>query len=779
MKGWTFAALLMVGTAIATLPVPNAVAQEAARSAAQAQPWMDARLPPDRRAALLLAAMTFDEKVALLHGPMAMPFGPFTLPEGAVGSAGYIPGNARLGIPALNESDASLGVTNPMLVRGAQDMATPLPASLLLAATFNPEIAFRGGAMVGDEARAKGINVQLAGGANLLRDPRGGRNFEYAGEDPLLAGIVAGEAIRGIQSAGVVSTVKHFSLNDQEHKRLTADAVIGEAAHRESDLLAFRIAIERGDPGSVMCAYNMVNGVYACENDQLLNHTLKQDWGYKGWVMSDWGAIHSLDAFVHGLDQQSGEQLDPQVFFDKPLKQGVADGAISQARVTDAAGRVLRAMFANGLFDKPAAKHEIDFAAHAAVAQAQAEEGIVLLKNDGILPLARDAKRIAVIGAHAEAGVPSGMGSSQVTAPYRESPLLPVRAVPIGGEGQMAMWANVIFHPSPPLAAIRARVDPAIAPAAGLYPSGSPGTSADAPPAASPLAPPTPSRVTFNPGNYPAAAAQEAAAADLAIVFVYQPSGEGDDLPDMSLPFGQDALIEAVAAANPNTIVVLQTGNPVRMPWAGKVKAIVQGWYSGARGGEAIARVLFGEVNPSGRLPVTWPVDESQLPRPVIPGWGQPADTVARIDYMIEGSDVGYRWFARENKAPRYWFGHGLSYTSFAHANLRVAGGKTVTASVDVTNTGKLAGKDVVQLYLTARPGGPARRLLAFQKVDLAPGETRRVTLTADARLLADFDEKAHGWRIDGGNYEVGIGADAGDIALRKTVRLPASTRKP
>jgi len=761
MKGWSFAVLALAGTAMACSLVPGAVAQEGVHGVTQARPWMDARLSPDRRAALLLAAMTFDEKVALLHGPMAMPFGPFTLPEGAVGSAGYIPGNARLGIPALNESDASLGVTNPMLVRGGQDMATPLPASLLLAATFNPEIAFRGGAMVGDEARAKGINVQLAGGANLLRDPRGGRNFEYAGEDPLLAGIIAGEAIRGIQSAGVISTVKHFSLNDQEHKRMTVDAVIGEAAHRESDLLAFQIAIERGDPGSVMCAYNMVNGVYACENDQLLNRTLKQDWGYKGWVMSDWGAVHSLDAFVRGLDQQSGEQLDPQVFFDKPLKQGVADGTISQARVTDAAGRVLRAMFANGLFDKPAVRQDIDFAAHAAIAQAQAEEGIVLLKNDGILPLARGAKRIAVIGAHAEAGVPSGMGSSQVTAPYRESPLLPVRAVPMGGEGQMAMWANVIFHPSPPLAAIRARIDPAVTPAA------------------SPFAPPPPSRVTFSPGNYPAAAAQEAAAADLAIVFVYQPSSEGDDVPDMSLPFGQDALIEAVAAANPNTIVVLQTGNPVRMPWAGKVKAIVQGWYSGARGGEAIARVLFGEVNPSGRLPVTWPVDESQLPRPAIPGWGQPADTTTRIDYNIEGSDVGYRWFARENRTPRYWFGYGLSYTSFTHANLNVAGGKTVTASVDVTNTGKLAGKDVVQLYLTTRPGGPARRLLAFQKVDLAPGETRRVTLTADPRLLAEFDGKAHGWRIDGGNYEVGIGPDAGDIALRKTVRLSAGTRRP
>ncbi|HWJ68709.1 MAG TPA: glycoside hydrolase family 3 C-terminal domain-containing protein [Sphingobium sp.] len=746
----------LVGGAMAQAPVPSAAAP-------QARPWMDARLSPDRRADLLLAAMTLDEKVALLHGPMAMPFGPFKLPEGAVGSAGFIPGNARLGIPALNESDASLGVTNPMLVRGVEDVATPLPSSLMLASTFNPQIAFAGGAMVGAEARAKGLNVQLAGGANLLRDPRGGRNFEYVGEDPLLAGIMAGEAIRGIQSTGMVSTVKHFSLNDQEHKRMTVDAVIGEAAHRESDLLAFQIAIERGDPGSVMCAYNMINGVYACEDDQLLNKTLKQDWNYQGWVMSDWGAVHSLEAFVRGLDQQSGEQLDRQVFFGQPLRDGVAAGRIPPARLDDAARRVLRAMFAHGLFDKPPVRGAIDFAGHAAVAQRQAEEGIVLLRNDGILPLAKTARRIAVIGAHAEVGVPSGMGSSQVTAPYRESALVPLRTVPIGGEGQMATWANVTFHPSPPLAAIRARMDPAVDGAA----------------AASPLTPPAPSRVSFDPGIYPAAAAQEARAAELAIVFVYQPSSEGDDVPDMSLPFGQDALIEAVAAANPNTIVVLQTGNPVRMPWADKVKAVVQGWYSGARGGEAIARVLFGEVNPSGRLPMTWPVDESQLPRPVIPGWGEPAETIVRVDYDIEGSDVGYRWFARENRTPRYWFGHGLSYTAFTQTNLSVKGGATVVASVDVTNNGARAGKDVVQLYLTARPGGAARRLLAFEKVELAPGETRRVTLTADPRLLAAFDEKAHGWRIDAGEYEVGVGENAGEIALRKSVRLSAGRRKP
>lgn len=756
MKTLKLAAALLCG--IAAVSAQQSVAQN---ESASARPWMNTALSADQRAELILAQMTLDEKIAMLHGPMAMPFGTLKMPEGAIGSAGFIPGNQRLGIPALNESDASLGVTNPSLVRGAGDMSTALPASLLLAATFDPEIAHQGGVMVGTEARAKGMNVQLAGGANLLRDPRGGRNFEYLGEDPLLAGVLAGLAIKGVQSTGMVSTVKHFSINGQEHKRMTANSVIGEAAHRESDLLAFQIAIEKGDPGSVMCAYNLVNGTYACENDQLLNKVLKQDWGYKGWVMSDWGAVHSLGAITNGLDQQSGEQLDKQVFFDKPLKEAVANGSIPQARVNDAVKRVLRAMFANGLFDNPPVKSEIDFAANAKIAQAQAEDGIVLLKNEGILPLARAAKKIAVIGQHVDAGVPAGTGSSQVSNPWRE-PQVQLRSMSLGGDGAMAFLSTVVFHPSSPLAAIRER-----------FKTGNEQVDTSL------LAPPPASPVSFSTGAYPAQAAETAANAELAIVFVYQPSGEGDDVPNMSLPFGQDALIEAVAAANPNTIVVLQTGNAVNMPWASKVKGIVQAWYSGSKGGEAIARVLFGEVNPSGRLPLTWPLDESQLPRPEIPGWTEPANSVVKVDYDIEGSDVGYRWFARQRLRPQYWFGHGLSYTSFSHQGLQVTGGKNISATVTVTNTGAVAGKDVVQLYLTGTPGGSERRLLAFEKASLAPGESRKVTLTADPRLLAEYDTARKGWAIAAGTYEVAIGTDAGTMTNTGSAKLSAQTLRP
>jgi len=713
-----------------------------------ARPWMNQRLSPGERADLLVAAMTLDEKVAMLHGPMAMPLSPrMPMPPGAVGSAGYIAGNARLGIPALQETDASLGVTNPMMVRGAKDMSTALPSGLALAATFNPDIAFAGGRMIGGEARAKGLNILLAGGANLARDPRNGRNFEYVGEDPLLAGVLAGESVRGIESTGTVSTVKHYALNGQEHNRNTVDSVIGEQAMRESDLLAFQIAIERGRPGSVMCSYNLVNGQHACQNDMLLNTVLKRDWRYPGFVMSDWGAVPSLDAFNAGLDQQSGEQLDPQVWFDKPLKQAVAAGTISAARVDDSVRRILYAMFAAGLFDASPASPAIDFAANADVALREAEQAIVLLDNrKRLLPLARTAGRIAVIGGHAEAGVPSGMGSSQITNPYRSGPVPPI-SVPLGGEGMMAMWNNVVFHPDPPLAALRAKLPDA--------------------------------QIRFDTGMSPEAAAAAARDADVAIVFAYQPSGEGEDVPDMALPIGQDALIEAVAAANPNTIVVLETGNPVRMPWADKVGAVVQAWYGGAKGGEAIARVLTGELNPSGRLPITWPVDESQLPRPAIPGWTAGPKDPVKVDYTIEGADIGYRWFARRGAVPRYWFGHGLSYTSFDYANLAVLGGKALSASVDVTNTGSTAGEEVAQLYLSERPTGPARRLLAFSKVALMPGETKRVTLKVDPRLLADFDVAGHGWKIAAGRYTVAIGRDAGNLANQAAVKLPAQKLLP
>ena len=707
-----------------------------------AQPWMNTKLSPDERAALLEKELTLDERIGLVHGPMSMPIFGIKKPEGAIGSAGYIPGIPRLGVPAVNESDASLGVTNPLNVRPG-DGATALPSGLSLAATFNTKLAYEGGAVVGREARAKGFNVQLAGGVNLARDPRNGRNFEYVGEDPWLAGNLAGAAIKGIEDQGVVSTVKHFALNGQETSRHFANSIIDEAAHRESDLLAFEIAIEKGQPGSVMCAYNLVNGDYSCGNNHLLNEVLKRDWGYKGWVMSDWGAVHATDYILKGLDQQSGEQLDAKIWFGEPLKAAVEKGEVPAARLADASRRILRSMFAAGLFDKPvAAGGTIDYDANAQVARAAAAEGVVLLKNrDGLLPLAATAKTIAVIGGHADAGVLSGGGSSQVVPPGGAK-----RVVPMGGEGMMGPFRSEYFNGSSPLAAIR---------------KAAPGA-----------------KVAFDDGRYISAAVAAAKKADVVVVFGNQWMGEGEDAPDLSLPNSQDALIAAVTAANPNTIVVLQTGGPVSMPWLDQAGAVVEAWYSGARGGDAIADVLFGAINPSGRLPVTFPAAIEQYPRVQQPGLGLPEKTQFQVVYS-EGADVGYRRFATSGQKPLFPFGYGLSYTTFAYANLKVTGGETLAVGFDVTNTGQRAGKDAPQVYLTGAAGKTLQRLIGFDKVELTPGETRHVTLTADPRLLGGFDVKANRWSLAGGDYQVAVGASSADLTLKGAAKVKARTLKP
>jgi len=368
------------------------------------QPWMNKALSPDQRAALLEAQMTTEEKLEVVHGPMGRARLGIPKPERALGSAGFIPGIPRLGIPDLQEADASVGVTNPGNIRPG-DGATAFPSIMALAATWSRAMAYQSGVALGNEAWSKGFNVQLAGGINLMREPRNGRTFEYAGEDPLLAGILTGDAIRGIQSQNVVSTIKHFAFNNQESARFFVDVEIGDAAARESDLLAFEIAIETGKPGSVMCAYNLVNAYQACDSDWLLNQVLKKDWAYPGWVMSDWGAVHSTASALHGLDQESGEQLDTQIFFGAPLADKVRTDPAYRVRLDDMVHRILRTLFAVGVMDRPAKLSAIDYVANGKASQAVAEEGAVLLKNDGdLLPL-RGAKRIAIIGGEAQFGV--------------------------------------------------------------------------------------------------------------------------------------------------------------------------------------------------------------------------------------------------------------------------------------------------------------------------------------------------------------------------------------
>ncbi|HEY4123922.1 MAG TPA: glycoside hydrolase family 3 C-terminal domain-containing protein [Rhizomicrobium sp.] len=732
MKAGVF---IQAAVAACLLAVSSAAAQE------QPRPWMNTALSPDARADLLEKALTQDEKISVLHGSFAIPFLGAKVPDGALGSAGYVPGVPRLGVPALQETDASLGVANPFNIRPG-DTATALPSGLALAATFNLGLAHDGGAMIGQEAWRKGFNVLLAGGTNLARDPRNGRNFEYLGEDPLLAGELAGASIRGIEEQHVVSTTKHFAVNDQETGRNWANAVIGEAAMRQSDLLAFELAIERGQPGSVMCSYNLVNGAYACGNNHLLNDVLKTDWKFPGWVMSDWGAVHSVDDAKNGLDQESGSSLDDEIYFDKPLTEAVNSGALPQARLSDMVRRIFRSMFAAGLFDHPPVKTAIDTKADSEVALHTAEQGIVLLKNGSdLLPLASTANRIAVIGGHADAGVLSGAGSSQVTPVGG-----PAAVVPVGGEGLLAPFRKMIYVPSSPLQAIRA---------------------------AAPSA-----QVKFDDGRYVSSATALAKWADIVIVFANQWSIEDSDLPDLTLPDGQDALVAAITAANPKTIVVLQTAGPVSMPWLSQASAVVEAWYPGQRGGEAIANVLFGRVNPSGRLPLTFPRDIAQNPRPEMPGAGLPRKQQFDVNYT-EGSKVGYRWFADRNLEPLFPFGFGLSYTSFDYAKLRVEGGKAMRVSFTVRNSGKVAGMAAPQLYLASAAGRAEVRLLGFDKIALDPGQSRRVTMNVDPRLLADFDEAAHGWRIRAGSYAVKAGDSSRDTALSGSANMDAAFLKP
>lgn len=730
-------AVFAVMAGVAQAAAPHAVGPDAAGIAAA-----------EKRAAATVKAMQPDEKTILTHGIMPLPFGPNspTPPADAIPGAGYIAGIARLGVPALKESDASLGVSYVSGIR--KDGSTALPSGLAQAASWNPALLEQGGAMIGSEARAKGFNVLLAGGVNLTRDPRNGRTFEYLSEDPLLSGHLVGAAIRGIQSNGIISTIKHFALNGQETGRHFVDTKIAEPAARESDLLAFKIGIEQGQPLSVMCSYNRINGAFGCDHDHLLNTVLKKDWGWKGFVMSDWGAVPSLDTAIHGLDQQSGAQLDPKVFFSTELAAKAKADPKWAARLDDMNKRVLTAIYATGL-DKNDAKPgvKIDFAKNGEVALESAKQGIVLLKNSGnMLPLAASAKRIAVIGGYAASGVLSGGGSSQ-TDPEGG----PKAVIPLGADGPWANFFSQHYHGTAPVAGIKAQAKNAT--------------------------------VTYRDGTIIADAVDQAKKADVAIVFATKWSTEGMDQADFSLPSGQDELIAAVVAANPRTIVVLETGNPVVMPWLDKVPAVLEAWFGGSRGGDAIASVLFGETNPSGRLPITFPASAQQLPRPVLDGYfdfepdfiGNPPspDTKLSANYDIEGSDVGYRWFARQKQKALFPFGYGLSYTSFAAEGLKVKG---LSASFTVKNTGARSGAYVAQLYLTARGGEARQRLAGFARVELKAGESKPLTLSIDPRILADWTQK--GWTIKGGQYSFALGEDAEHLGAAVNTAVAAKTWK-
>jgi len=718
--------------------------------AAANHPWMNRSLSADQRADLVMKEMTLDEKMNFVHGTGWNGLrADAEIPKGSLGGAGYVEGVARLGIPGINMADSAVGVR---LAGQGSHYATLLPSVLGAACSWDKDALFLYGSVIGRELRETGYNMSIGGGVDLARDPRNGRNFEYAGEDPLLAGSMVGELAKGVQSNQVMGDIKHYAFNDQETGRNIVNEIIDERAARESDLLAFQIAIGLADPAGVMCSYNKVtvkgasnaNDDWACENDYLLNDVLKKDFAFKGFVLSDWGGTHStVKAAKAGLDQEEpGSQS-----FGAPLKQAVQKGQVSQTRLDDMVHRVLRSMFAVGVIDNPPQMEVVDPFRGRDDAEHIADESIVLLKNsDHVLPLAANVPSIALIGSHADVGVLSGGGSAQVDAPGGNV---------INPHPGSANWGETVYFPSSPLKQIRAHAPQA--------------------------------HIEFNEGTDTAAAAQLAGSAQIAIVFVNQPMREGMDAATIELPDKQDALVDAVAAVNPHTIVVLENGGPVAMPWADRVQGIVEAWYPGIGGAQSLARILFGDVDPSGRLAITFATSDDQLPHPQVPGMniesgpgGMPEakhhrDELPPFDADLnEGVRVGYKWFESEHKTPLFPFGFGLSYTSYGFSGLRVDPAERAV-TFTVKNNGDRAGTETAQVYavLPASTGESTfRRLVGWERVALGPGESKTVQVKIDPMMLSIFDVAKNGWTVTPGDYQILAGSSSADTPLSATLHV-------
>jgi beta-glucosidase len=727
-----------LGVAVSAIAVLTGAVWTAAVPAAHAAtaqcPWMDATQSPDQRAGELVGAMTLDQKLSMLHSaePDMLAY---------YGTAGHVAAIPGLCVPDLVLNDAGAGVGD------GQVNTTAFPAGIAQAASWDPNVQQQFGAGLGWEAWHKGINVMLAPGVNIDRVPMNGRNFEYASEDPYLAGQTGAAVIRGIQSQNVIATVKHLAANNQETNRMTVSADVDERTLHEIYLPAFETAVNQGKAGAVMCSYNQLNSVYACENPALLTDVLKKEFGFSGFVMSDWGATHSTVAAANaGLDMEMAGSNNGQYFGDA-LKTAVINGQVSMTRLNDMVTRIVRSAFADGLFDHPAAAEPDGFAAvvntpaEATLARTIAEQGTVLLKNkDGLLPLDGQGKKIALIGqAAGAAGAEQAYGG--------------------GGSSHVPLAGAV----------------PVVSPQQGITQRGA--ANGDT--------------VVYADGTSVADAVAAAKAADVAIVYANDSETEGTDRTNLGLNYGtcslvacaqfpvsQDQLIGAVAEANPNTIVVLNTGGPVRMPWLGQVKSVVEAWYPGQEDGNAAAAVLFGDVNPSGKLPETFPVSENDLPTQTT---AQYPGVNGHATYS-EGLQVGYRWYDSQNIAPLFPFGHGLSYTTFSYSGLRVSrtsSGASVTMTI--TNTGTRAGAEVAQVYLAApaAAGEPPKQLKGYQKVFLNPGQARSVTVPVDSRAFAQWDTTKHTWLITPGTYQILVGSSSRDIRAQSSLTMPAKTLAP
>jgi beta-glucosidase len=735
---------LRCASAAVLLLACSAFAQNSSSPSPANRPWMNKSLSPDERADLVIKEMTLDEKMNFVHGTGWNGLrADAVIPKGSLAGAGYVQGVERLGIPGINMADSAVGIR---LAAKGSHYATLLPSVLGAASSWDKDALFLYGSVIGRELRDTGYNMSIGGGVDIARDPRNGRNFEYAGEDPVLAGTLVGELARGVQANQVMGDIKHYAFNDQETGRNTVNVAIDQRDARESDLLAFQIAIGLAHPAGVMCSYNRVTVTppggtdWACENDYLLNQVLKKDFDFKGFVLSDWGGTHSAaKAFLAGLDQ---EQPDSKYLGD-PLKQAVQSNQVPMSRLDDAVHRVLRSMFAVGVIDNPPVQQVVDPFRGRDDAEHIADESIVLLKNtSNLLPLdAASVQSIALIGSHADVGVLSGGGSAQVDAPGGNV----INQHPGG-----AIWQEHVYFPSSPMKEIRRHAPNA--------------------------------KIEFDPGTDTASAAKLAAASQLAIVFVNQPMSEGKDAASISLPDNQDSLVDAVAAANPHTIVVVESGGPVAMPWIDRVQGVLEAWYPGIGGAQSLAGILFGEVDPSGRLAITFPKTDAQLPHPQVAGMDligkrvtghhDSGDLPLFDAPATEGVRVGYKWFEAKQEEPLFPFGFGLSYTTFEYSNLTV---EPLSVTFTVRNSGNRPGAEVAQVYaVLPQSTGESdfRRLVAWDRVTLAPGESKNVTLKLDPVYLSTFDTAKNSFVLAPGDYKILAGSSSTETPLNATMHM-------
>ncbi|WP_406051621.1 glycoside hydrolase family 3 C-terminal domain-containing protein [Streptomyces virginiae] len=773
----------------------------------------------------LLERLTLDEKTTLLHGA----------PDPtSLGQAGYVPGVPRLGIPPLRLTDGPAGV------RVARP-ATALPAPVLLASAFDPALAREYGRVIGREGRALGQDVVLSPMVNLIRTPYAGRNFETLAEDPRLTADLVGEMIRGIQDEGLIATVKHFALNNQEHGRDTVDVIAAEQTLHETELRGFEAAVAAG-AGAVMGAYNKVNGVHACESKPLLDELLRNGWGFDGWVMSDWDATHSTVAAIGaGLDME----MPDGTHFGAPLREAVRGGSVPESAVDLAVRRILATMDRFGLLAaRPAARPPRDSAAGARTARKVATAGAVLLRNEhGTLPLTgASARSIAVIGPTGQVPFVGGGGSAHVTPDGADGPLTAIRRrAGNGSTVRYALGEDVYGRPLPaklltPAADLEARsVEPGrvfsheaefrlaaddewtllvhytgkrpvvrldgkeLFPvrqgvaeyfAGGLLGSAPDGMSVRR------------TTLALKAGTHRLAVTAEGGdkgqrfrlrhttgatrAADLAeavktakaarsvVLFAYEDATEGRDRTSLALPGGQERLIDAVAAANPRTTVVLNTSSSTTMPWLPRTGAVLQMYYPGQEGAGATADLLFGDVDPGGRLTQTFPADERATPvggEPLrYPGVG------GRQEYS-EGIHVGHRWYDAQRVTPLFPFGHGLSYTTWQYEKLTVRPQRSgLRVEFTVRNTGRRKGTEVAQVYVGPSTelelDQPVRALAGYRRLVLAPGRAERVTLDIDARALSSWDPEQHAWVLGSGRRQVFVGRSSRELPLRSKAVL-------